>query len=103
MKTPEFEPDFYLAQIDQMVGRHRGILASWGMNWDRFYDPVLRRIGGRRYFEWVFLCGLDPILREASALSGKSARSEFLTESSRRRLMDICLDDERTESYLRGI
>lgn len=103
MRQPEFEPEFYAEQINLMLARYSRVFESWGMSWDRFFDPVVSRLDGRRYFEWVFLCGLDPVLREASAIEGKRERSEFLTESNRRRLMDICLDDDRTGFFLRNV
>ena len=103
MSKPEFEPEYYLAQIDLMTERYSSVLKSWGMSWERFFDPVERRLSGRDYYKWVFLCGLDPVLREASLLQGKKQRHEFLAESSRKRLMDICLDDDRLGFFLKNI
>ena len=103
MSKPDFEPDYYTIQIELMKSRFELLFSSWGLRWDKFYRNIESRIGHKKYYEWVFLCGLDPVISEAGRIEGKKAKMDFLTESSKGRLLDICLPDDRVDFFLRNL
>ena len=64
MNGPDYEIDFYIEQNKFMLARYEAIFKSYRLPWKTYISKVNFKLRNNQYFLWIFLCGLEPLLRE---------------------------------------
>ena len=95
MITPEFDKQYYEDQISNMCQRYSLIFKGWGINWNKYYKNISSKLNLNIYRIWIFLFGLEPILKQCGFKMTKKEKTEYLLESSKKRIYDLIKDDEK--------
>lgn len=103
MIIPEFEKEYYERQIECMSERYKKIFASLKINWTKFYKFISFKLNESTFRIWIFLCGLEPILKECRTKSSKKEKLQYLTETSKKRIYTITKDDDKIKFFLRNL
>ena len=103
MNTPEFEKSFYDIQIELMCERYSSVFRKWNMKWESFFSMVSVKLKGNPYKTWIFLFGLEPVLRECGRIKNRSDRVSALKSTTQKRLMDLTKGDDDIRFYINNI
>lgn len=103
MITPEFEKEFYEKQIKEMSLRYEQVFKAWKMNWNKFYKFFSSKLDNNTFRIWIFLFGLEPIMKKCGFKPNKNEKIKFIQESSKKRIYQIIKDDEKIKFYLKNI
>ncbi|MEI7486260.1 MAG: hypothetical protein WCJ72_02410 [Chryseobacterium sp.] len=103
MIIPEFDKEFYTTQVEQMCARYEKIFKIWKLNWIKFYNFVSSKLNNNTYRIWIFLFGLEPIIKSCNFKPSKKEKLDFLQENSKKRIYQIIKDDEKIKFFLKNI
>jgi len=103
MNTPEFDKEYYDRQIIFMCKRYKKIFSLWKINWSKFYKFASLKLNENSYRVWIFLCGLDTILKDCAFKLDKKEKIKFIQESSKNRIFQIIKEDDKIKFYLKNI
>lgn len=103
MITPEFDKEYYEIQVKNMCQRYEQVFKAWKINWNKFYKFISGKLNNNTFRIWIFLFGLEPILKDCGFKPDKKQKLEFIQESSKKRIYQIIKDDEKMKFYLKNI
>lgn len=103
MNTPEFEKSFYEVQIGLMCERYSSLFRKWNMRWDSFFSMVSTKLRGNPYKTWIFLFGLEPVLRDCGKIGDRADRVSSLKLNTQKRLMALTKGDDDIRFYINNI
>lgn len=103
MITPEFEKEYYDKQIILMSKRYKNMFHLQKLNWNSFLKYVKSKLNDNSYRLWIFLCGLDSVLKDCATKKTKAEKMKLLNASSKIRIFKITKDDEEIDFFLKNI
>lgn len=101
IEKPEFEPEFYAKQIEQMANRYSKLFSKWNLSWKKYYDYVCYKLRDNQYWIWIFLCGFEKFIKEKSEES--KGRRNRLYKDADMRIYRIIGNTYQIENYIRSL
>jgi hypothetical protein len=100
LQSPDFEPEFYLAQNEMMCRRYMARFKEWGIRWSPYISDVRKRLCDKPYWIWVFLTGFERFL-QTRGLGDVTQRA--LDEDKDERIGRVIGDFYKVSRYVKGL
>lgn len=101
LEDPEFEPEFYETQINKMEERYFKLFNKWKISWVKYQNYVYKKLRGKRYWIWVYLCGFEKFIQEQSEeVRGRRTR---LYKDADERIRRIIGDFFKIQEYVKAL
>lgn len=101
LEPPEFEPEFYEAQIKKMADRYAKLFKKWGLSWDAYYNYVTDKLHSKQYWMWVYLCGFEKFVQEEG--DQEKGRRTRLYKDADARIRRIVGDFFKIQEYVKQL
>lgn len=101
LAKPEFEPEFYLEQIEIMSTRYSKLFSIWKLSWKKYFEYVSKSLRNNPYWIWVYLCGFEKFIKEQS--SEQENRRKRLYKDADSRIARIIDDHYKIQSYINSL
>lgn len=101
LDSPEYEPEFYINQIDSMEKRYCIIFKKNKLSWKKYYKEVRELLQEKSYWIWVYLVGLEKFIQEEMSSCNTTWKQLEIDRISR--VKRIIGDHFKVAEYVRSL